>query len=35
MMHDPFEQSLRDMLKTPETDTHNNDSVDKVLKKAK
>ncbi len=34
MMHDPFEQSLRDMLKTPETDIHNNDSVDKVLKKA-
>ena len=34
MMHDPFEQSLRDMLKTPETDIHNNDSVNKVLKKA-
>lgn len=34
MMQDPFEQSLRDMLKTPEAQTHDNVSVGKVLKKA-
>lgn len=34
MMQDPFEQSLRDMLKTPDAQTHDNISVDKVLKKA-
>ena len=34
MMQDPFEQSLRDMLKTPETQIHNDESLGKVLKKA-
>jgi hypothetical protein len=34
MMQDPFEQSLRDMLKTPEAQTYDDVSLDKVLKKA-
>lgn len=34
MMQDPFEQSLRDMLKAPESQTHDAVSLDKVLKKA-
>lgn len=34
MMHDPFEQSLREMLKTPEGQAHDDVSLDKVLKKA-
>ena len=34
MQQDPFEQSLRDMLKTPETQAYDEVSLDKVLKKA-
>ncbi len=34
MMQDPFEQSLRDMLKTSEVQAYNDVSLDKVLKKA-
>lgn len=34
MTQDPFEQSLRDMLKTPETQNYDNVSLNKVLKKA-
>jgi len=34
MMQDPFEQSLRDMLKTSDTQAYNDVSLDKVLKKA-
>lgn len=33
-MQDPFEQSLREMLKTADTDSHDPTSLDKVLKKA-
>ena len=34
MMQDPFEQSLRDMLKTSDAQAYNDVSLDKVLKKA-
>ncbi|NLY12703.1 MAG: CrfX protein [Gammaproteobacteria bacterium] len=34
MPQDPFEQSLRDMLKTPEPQVHDKVSLDKVLRKA-
>ncbi len=34
MTEDPFEQSLRDMLKTPETRSSDDASLDRVLKKA-
>ena len=34
MSQDPFEQSLRDMLKAQETQVSNDVSLDKVLKKA-
>jgi hypothetical protein len=34
MAEDPFEQSLRDMLKTPEAQGSDDVSLDKVLKKA-
>ncbi|HHX33774.1 MAG TPA: CrfX protein [Gammaproteobacteria bacterium] len=34
MSHDPFEQSLRDMLKAQETQTNDDVSLGKVLKKA-
>lgn len=34
MNDDPFEQSLRDMLKAPETHANDEVSLDKVLKKA-
>ena len=34
MIEDPFEQSLRDMLKTPQADNGDSVSLDKVLKKA-
>lgn len=34
MNEDPFEQSLRDLLKTPEAQTSDDVSLDKVLKKA-
>ena len=34
MMHDPFEQSLRDMLKAPEDQAYDDVSLNKVLKKA-
>lgn len=33
-MQDPFEQSLRDMFKTPETHSYDDVSLNKVLKKA-
>ena len=34
MVHDPFEQSLRDMLNKPQAQSNDDASLDKVLKKA-